>query len=383
MTTDTKARAHNMVLGALVADAAAMGTHWIYDQDHIRKIAPVAPEFITPDAAHYVGVPAYFAHPNRQTGDQSQYGEQLVVMLKALTANDGTYDAQIYANHFRAHFGYGGAYVGYIDHATRDTLNNFQRAEDEALKRARALPFEGEAKITTAMIGKALAAVIKYDGGSLRTKFEADVRATHDDDATVAHGFNVLDAVLAMPPLRGADDEQLPAIAKLPGLVASMPLDTEADAFFDAVDSAVRTTSDHARAIAFGRISARMMHAALATDDITAIVSAGREVATPETDALLADATRMTAQDTNAATKHFGMACDLNYGVPSVVHNMLIATSFAEAIRHNIYAGGDTCGRAILLGAILGAVHGVGGKFGIPTEWVEKLNIDRSLLQTV
>jgi hypothetical protein len=87
MKTDTEARARNMVLGALVADAAAMGTHWIYDRDHIRKIASETPEFVTPDAAHYDGVPAFFAHSNRQTGDQSQYGEQLIVMLKALATN--------------------------------------------------------------------------------------------------------------------------------------------------------------------------------------------------------------------------------------------------------------------------------------------------------
>jgi ADP-ribosylglycohydrolase len=379
MTNDTETRKHNRVLGALVADAAAVGTHWIYDQDHIRKIAPEAPEFMTPDAANYDGVMAYFAHPNRKNGDQSQYGEQLIVMLKALEANDGVYDAHIYASQFRAHFGYGGAYVGYIDHATRETLNNFQRAEDEALKLARALPYDGEPKVTTAMIGKALAAVVKYDADTLQNGFEADVRATHNDDAIMAHALNVLDVIRDMPPLRGAHDEQLPAIAKLPGLVASMECDVAPDAFFDAIDSAVRTTSDHERAIAFGRVSAAMMWAASTTDNMNEIVIAGRAVATPETGALLADAIDMTDQDTNVATKHFGMACDLNYGVPSVVHNMLTAPTYQEAIRRNIYAGGDTCGRAMLIGAVMGAVHGIGGEQGIPKEWIENLSVDRNL----
>lgn len=379
MKTDTEARARNMVLGALVADAAAMGTHWIYDRDHIRKIAPETPEFVTPDAAHYDGVPAFFAHSNRQTGDQSQYGEQLIVMLKALAANDGVYEAQIYATHFRAHFGYGGPYVGYIDHATRDTLNNFLRAEDEALNHAYALPFDGPRKVTTAMVGKAMALVPRYKDDALRAKFEEAVRMTHDDDVTVAHGLNVLAEIIAIPRKFGAVDEQLPAIAKLPGLIASLPHNVDAETFNTAVDSAVRTTSDHERAIAFGRITARMMQAALTTDDMTAIVSAGRSVATPETDALMTDAISMTAQDTNAATKHFGMACDLNYGVPSVVHNILTAPTYADAVQRNIYAGGDTCGRAILLGAIMGAAYGIGGKHGIPAEWVEKLTLDRSI----
>lgn len=377
MPSETETRARNMVLGALVADAAAMGTHWIYDQDHIRKIAPETPEFVAPDAANYEGVPAYFAHPLRRSGDQSQYGEQLIVMLKALAASGGAYDAQTYAGHFRAHFGYGGPYVGYIDHATRETLNNFQRTEDDALARAYAIPFDGPRKVTTAMVGKAMSLILTHKGAELRAKFEATVRVTHDNDAVVAHGLKVLEEIAEIPPRYGAPDEQLPAIAKLPGLVASLPLDTPEAAFFEAVDSAVRTTSDHERAIAFGRVSAAMMKAALGTDDMTAIVSAGRAVATPETSTLLDDAIAMTDQDTNAATKHFGMACDLNYGVPSVVHNMLTAPSYTQAIRRNIYAGGDTCGRAMLVGAIMGAVHGSVTDQGIPTAWVDALTLDR------
>jgi len=42
MSKNTQTRAKNMIWGALVADAAAMGLHWIYDQPHIRKIEPRA-----------------------------------------------------------------------------------------------------------------------------------------------------------------------------------------------------------------------------------------------------------------------------------------------------------------------------------------------------
>lgn len=86
--------AHNpMILGALVADAASMGLHWVYDQAHIRKLAPEAPEFRTPQAADYEGVKGYFAHPTRTAGDLSQYGEQAVVMHRAL--DGGTYDLSL------------------------------------------------------------------------------------------------------------------------------------------------------------------------------------------------------------------------------------------------------------------------------------------------
>lgn len=374
MTQGTENRRKNMILGALVADAAAMGLHWIYDQDHIRKVAPETPEFMQPDAKNYNGVPAYFAHPSRQSGDQSQYGEQLMVMLNALDQTGGVFDLPSYIAAFRAHFGYGGAYVGYIDHATRGSLDNYRRAEEDAAARGQAIPFEGEAKVTTAMVTKALALNSVYSGDALRQKFEEAVRITHNDDAVIAHGFNVLDAICAMTPARGAVDVQLPAVAKLPGLVPTLWANkTNGDAFDTAIDDAIRVTSDHAEARAYGKVCSHMMAAALYADDIETIVEAGRSAATPEVLPRLDQARAMTDQDTNAATKHFGMACDLSYGVPSVVHNIIVAPSFRDAVRNNIYAAGDTCGRAMVLGAITGALYGVGGTQGIPPEWIEKL----------
>ncbi len=296
---------HPLILGALTADAAAMGLHWIYDQDHIARIAPEAPEFRAPSAADYDGVKGYFAHAGCASGDPSQYGEQLQVLMRALAANGGAYDAEVYASAFRAHFGYGGAYVGYIDRATRESLNNIVGVDDPA-------------------------------------------------------------------PHLGSNDVQLPAVSKLPALVAAMA-DADDDTFNAAVTSAVSVTNRAPMAVDYGHIAARMMLAALSTNDVTAIVSAGRAVASPEAAALLDEATVMSERSANEVAQHFGLACNLIQGVPVAVHIIMTAPSYAEAIRANIYAGGDTCGRAILIGAVLGATYGVGGDKGIPQEWVERL----------
>jgi len=74
------------VLGALVADAAALGLHWLYDQDRVAELAGDAPEFCDTTAADFDGYPAYFAHAAKQPGDFSQYGEQVMVMLQSLAA---------------------------------------------------------------------------------------------------------------------------------------------------------------------------------------------------------------------------------------------------------------------------------------------------------
>jgi len=44
---------------------------------------------------------------------------------------------------------------------------------------------------------------------------------------------------------------------------------------------------------------------------------------------------------------------------------------YAEAMRQNVYAGGDSCARGMVAGMILGAYNGVDA---IPGQWREALN---------
>lgn len=364
-----------MVLGALVADAAAMGLHWIYDQGHICTLAPETPEFTTPNAQNYKGVPAYFAHGACFDGDQSQYGAQAMVMLRTLAANAGRYDSATYAEAFRAHFGYGGAYVGYIDHATRDTLDNARRFEDAAQAWTRAHPLAGNARLPKTLVAKAIPLLARHKGDALCDIFEKSVRKSHNDEVIVAYAMELLTALRTLPPITGAPDIQLPAIAKLPALVALLAAQgcTEGDVFDTAIASAVRVTSDHETALMYGEISAHMMAGALHHGTVFAALGAGRAVAPPQAAALLDYAHAAEDRDNAAVTRHFGLACDLPMGVPSAAHNIATATSFTDAVRTNIYSGGDTCGRAILVGAVIGAVHGVGGQKGIPQGWIDRL----------
>ncbi|MEH6647239.1 ADP-ribosylglycohydrolase family protein [Sulfitobacter sp.] len=376
MTPTIKTRCKNMVLGALVADAAAMGLHWIYDQPRIRAVAGDAPEFTEPDPAHYDGVPAYFAHPKRTAGDQSQYGEQTMVMLRALVRTGGQYESATYASEFRTHFGYGGGYVGYIDHATRDTLDNFRRYEDAALAVASSLPFDGDQRLPSALVSKAQPLLATHQGEALRTEFESVVRNSYDNIALVTYAMKLLDGLISLPPASGAHDLQMPAIAKLPALVAvGAAQGMSAGTTFSAqVSSAVRITNDHPIAAVYGDICAHMMLAASREGSIAAVVGSALSTNDPDARALLNDALSRKDQDNAEVTSHFGMACDLHFGVPSALHNITTASSFARAIRRNIYAGGDSCGRAMLVGAVMGAVHGVGGAKGIPQDWIRRLS---------
>jgi len=293
-------RRHNMVLGPLTGDAASLGLHWIYDQSRIAELGGETPEFRATTAQDYDGVPSYFAHPLKKPGDLTQYGEQIMVLLRALSAAGGAYDQAAFNSAFSAHFGYGGTYVGYIDHATRGTLDNLA-------------------------------------GGDT-----------------------------GLP--NGAQDTQLPAVSRLPALIAAGQ-ETHADA-------AIRSTNDTETALAWGRVATAMLCAARDDGTPDAVTAAALDTAAagirPALDAACANKDRPSA----AFIADTGMACELSYGIPGVLHILQNTTGYQDALRTNILAGGDSCGRAILLGGILGAAH------GIPETWSGKLSC-RSEVQSL
>jgi len=282
MTKPNPERARDMLLGALVADAASMGFHWLYDQDRIASLAGDTPEFRTPDPADYADTKGFFAHGGKPAGALSHYGEQCLVMYRALALKNG-YDRAIYEQEFQNAFGYGGTYTGYIDRPTRATLDTMAA----------------------------------------------------NPDATGYHG---------------ADDMQLPATSKLPGIAVAAP---------DMVEDAIRVTNNNDTAVDYGRYVADIMAQTLAGISPSQAVKTGGPAAIKR--ALGMDGT--TIEITNT----IGMSCQLDYGVPSVAHNMLHSIDFKTAVRTNILAGGDSCGRAIIVGALMGAEHGV------PDDWAAKL----------
>ncbi len=282
----------NLVMGALVADAASLGLHWLYDQDRIVGLGGDTPEFCATEAGDYEGVPSYFAHPLKQPGDLTQYGEQLLVLLRVLADTNGTYDQKAYNTAFAGHFGYGGTYVGYIDHAIRGTLNNLAGTEMDAPQ--------------------------------------------------------------------GTTDVQLPAISKLPALVAA-GLESHAP-------DAVRSTNISEAADLYGAVATAMLVAARDGGSAQEIADAALATADPSIRPRLDLACTSPTRSTPDFTAELGLACDLEMGVPSVLHTLLTARSYKHAIRANILAGGDSCGRAILLGALTGVLYGV------PEDWSARVN---------
>ena len=109
----------NALNGALVADAAAMGLHWMYDQQHMRALAALGDVlFRSPDANLYQNRKSYFAHAGKLAGDLSHYGASLRLIADLALAADG-FSVERYHQSFMTAFGPCGRYSGFSDRPTK------------------------------------------------------------------------------------------------------------------------------------------------------------------------------------------------------------------------------------------------------------------------
>ncbi len=106
-------RVQGMIWGQFVGDAAALGTHWIYDLDELAAAYPAGIHgFERPMPGHY--------HEGKEPGAQTHYGDGALLLLESV-AERGVFDVEDFAQRFLAFFG-SPATLSYRDHATRETL---------------------------------------------------------------------------------------------------------------------------------------------------------------------------------------------------------------------------------------------------------------------
>ena len=100
-----------MVAASLVADSLSLPAHWNYDPAKIMSTYGRITELLPPDPASY--------HKNQTVGAQTHYGDQALVLLRAIAASGYAFDAETFARQWRASWD---GYTGYVDGATKKTL---------------------------------------------------------------------------------------------------------------------------------------------------------------------------------------------------------------------------------------------------------------------
>jgi len=76
--------------------------------------------------------------------------------------------------------------------------------------------------------------------------------------------------------------------------------------------------------------------------------------------------------DTTEVIKDIGQSCSSQFAFPASMYLILkYPTHFDEAMKQNVLGGGDSAGRGMLVGMVLGATLGYSN---IPPGWIKDLN---------
>lgn len=271
--------------GVLVADAASMGLHWLYDHDQIQALQTTGDIiFRQPDFSVYENRKSFFAHAARRSGQLSHYGESARIVGQL--ALDGHYTPQNHQQALMASFGPCGSYIGYADRPT-----------------------------------KSLIARIITDGENL-------------------------------PANSGIEDDQLPALCALPGLFA-------ANAQTPLIEQATAVISTHSHVTTATNVILNCLNAIAEGESLPVALEKSARTADSELAGKLSEALNWSGYHPLQVSEHFGMACKIHQGLPVAWHLLKHATTFEGTVRDNTLCGGDSCGRAMVLGAIAGYVFGV------------------------
>jgi len=272
-----------------------LGLHWLYDPDRISALeGPIC--FRPPNPADFDGAKGVFVHHGKGAGDLSHYGAQMRTMVRAL--GRGAYDTATYQQEFAAAFGPGGWWDGYIDKATRGTLEGIAAKREPS----------------------------------------------------------------------GADDDQIPALSKLPPLLAVGASD-------DDVEKAVAVTNANATAAHYARPAAAALRAAFGGADLAEALQAGIAAAEPPIADVLSKSVASAQDDPVVFAGGQGRACPLPQSLPVSFQILAAANDFVEAVDFNTRAAGDSCGRAIFIGAMVGA------SYGVPLGWALAVREGEALWQ--
>lgn len=123
------------ILAGFMADALSLGVHWVYDTSDIDKKYGRLEHMVKPELAPY--------HRSKLKGEFTHYGDQMMVLLESVADKSG-FDLNDFGRAWKKLFG---AYNGYVDQATKDTLANFSSKKKSLESGSMSLDLGGAARI--------------------------------------------------------------------------------------------------------------------------------------------------------------------------------------------------------------------------------------------
>lgn len=155
------------------------------------------------------------------------------------------------------------------------------------------------------------------------------------------------------PAKSGADDDQFAALATIPVLVATHK-GTQGD-LLKLVEEVVSITNNNDVAISAAQCTASLLLSVLNGEMMGKALASVLPAAGVKLNPLLEASLNYKSLDSITVANTFGSACHVIEGLPTVFHIAQHTNDYKTAIKSNIRAGGDSCGRGIILGAIVAA----------------------------
>jgi ADP-ribosylglycohydrolase len=260
-------------------------------------------------------------HAGKKPGDLTHYGDAALLLLQSI-AELGYFSAPDFGPRFVDLFS-SEEYQGYLDEATKGTLENYRSF------------------------------VSKRQGGSYH--FQG-----------------------------GANDDQPATATRLAPVVVNL---CREGSLLKVVESTTRVTQDNPRAVAYMKFHALITKDLLLGSDLRgAIKNAAHTLASDpkygkEISAATEEVFSLLETEVREATRKFGQSCPLKSSFPAALHCALRhQDDFRRAILETAGAGGDSAGRAAMIGTWLGALQGMQG---IPADWRDKLNAKQEINRCV
>jgi len=285
-----KSSVYGAIYGALVADAFALGAHWVYETDEIKKKFPQLEGFYDPMTEY---------HGKKRAGDFTHYGDQCMWLLESIALEDD-FSLASFAQRWKEYIS---SYKGYIDGASKTSLANLNAGKS--------------------------------------------------------------------PLKSGSTSQDLSVVGRMAPL-ALLYCDEQKD-FEEAVVLHSKMTHNSTGVVEVTRFFSQLLyHVLQGYSPKNSIVTILDESNNEKLKSWVKIAFSSLEHDTVEAITSCGQSCNINGGCPGVLHLILkYEDDYVEAMRQNVYAGGDSAARGMLVGMILGAYKGIDS---IPQTWRDALS---------
>ncbi|MBW2412566.1 MAG: ADP-ribosylglycohydrolase family protein [Deltaproteobacteria bacterium] len=152
-----------MVLASFAADSLALGVHWIYNTNVIDKKFGRVETYLKPERPTY--------HPTKMLGEFTHYGDQTMILLESVSTCAG-FDLADFSQRWQSLFE---NYDGYLDSATKGTLENIESGKPPSQAGSESDDLAGAARIAPLLY------VYRDDLQKLIAAAEAQTAFTHNN----------------------------------------------------------------------------------------------------------------------------------------------------------------------------------------------------------